>query len=58
MSSGLSRGDGLSKGVPLYSGTPFVRPPPLERPLDNVNLNINVLISTIDGNTPLERPLF
>ena len=27
------------------------RPPPLERPLHNVNLNINVLISTPD-----ERP--
>ena len=36
----------------MYSGTPFERPPPLERPLDNVNLNINVLISTSD-----ERPL-
>ena len=35
-----------------YSGTPFERPPSLERPLDNVNLNINVLISTPD-----KRPL-
>ena len=36
----------------LLSGRPDVRPPPLERPLDNVNLNINVLISNPD-----ERPL-
>ena len=36
---------------PLLRGHPDKRPPPLERPLDNVNLNINVLISTPD-----ERP--
>ena len=36
---------------PLLRGHPFERPPPLERPLHNVNLNINVLISTPD-----ERP--
>ena len=34
----------------IYSGTPFERPP-LERPFDNINLNINVLITT-----PYERP--
>ena len=33
----------------IDSGTPFERP--LERPFDNVNLNINVLIST-----PYQRP--
>ena len=32
----------------MYSETPFKRSFPLERPLDNVNLNINVLISTLD----------
>ena len=36
---------------PLLRGHPDERPTPLERPLDNVNLNINVLISTPD-----ERP--
>ena len=34
-----------------YSGTPFERPPPLEGPLNNVDLNINILIFTPD-----ERP--
>ena len=42
----------------LYSGTPFESSPwreatPLERPLDYVNLNINVLISTPDEKSPL-----
>ena len=32
----------------LLKGHPDERPPPLERPLDNVNLNINVLITTPD----------
>ena len=41
-----------------YSGTPFERPPPLERPLDNVNLNINVLISTPDERPPLLKGHF
>ena len=36
---------------PLLRGHPDERPPPLKRPLDNVNLNIYVLISTPD-----ERP--
>ena len=36
---------------PLLRGHPDERPHPLERPIDNVNLNINVLIST-----PGERP--
>ena len=37
---------------PLLRVHPEERPTPLERPLDTVNLNINVLISTPD-----ERPL-
>ena len=37
--------------LPFLRGHPYERPLPLERPLDNVNLNINVLISTPD-----ERP--
>ena len=36
---------------PLLRGHPDERPPPLERPLDYVNLNINVLFSIPD-----ERP--
>ena len=36
---------------PLLRGHPDESSPPLERPLDNVNLNINVLIFTLD-----ERP--
>ena len=39
------------------SEIPDERPPPLERPLDNINLNINVLISTRREATPLKRPL-
>ena len=31
---------------PLLRGHPDKRPPPLERPIDNVHLNINVFIST------------
>ena len=47
----------------MYSGTPLERPPlwvatPLERPLDNVNLNINVLISTPDERPPLLKGHF
>ena len=42
----------------MYSGTPFERPPPLERPLYNVNLNINVLISTPDERPPLLKGYF
>ena len=37
---------------PLLRGHPDERPPPLERPLDNVNLNMNVLISTPDERPP------
>ena len=33
---------------PLIRGHPDDRPPPLKRPLDNINLNINVLILTRD----------
>ena len=38
---------------PLMRGHPHEKPPPLERPLDSVNLNINVLISTPDERPPL-----
>ena len=43
---------------PLLRGHPNERPPPLERPLDNVNLNINVLISTPDERPPLLKGRF
>ena len=42
----------------LLRGHPDERPPPLERPLDNVNLNINVLISTSDERLPLLKGHF
>ena len=41
----------ISTVEPLLRGHPDERPTPLERQLDNVKLNINVLIST-----PNERP--
>ena len=43
---------------PLLRGHPDERPTPLERPLDNVNLNINVLISTPDERPPLLKGHF
>ena len=43
---------------PLLRGHPDERPPPLERPLDNVNLYINVLISTPDERPPLLKGHF
>ena len=43
---------------PLLRGHPDKRPPPLERLLDNVNLNINVLISTPDERPPLLKGHF
>ena len=43
---------------PLLRGHPDERPPPLERPLDNVNSNINVLISTLDERPPLFKGHF
>ena len=43
---------------PLLRGHPYERPTPLERPLDTVNLNIDVLISTPDERDPPARPLF
>ena len=43
---------------PLLRGQPDERPAPLERPLDNVNLNINVLISTPDEKPPLLKGNF
>ena len=39
-------------------GHPDERPTPLERPLDNVNLNINVLISPADKRLPLLKGHF
>ena len=43
---------------PLLRGHPHERPAPLERPLDNVNLNINVLISTPDKRPTLLKGHF
>ena len=43
---------------PLLRGHPDERPPPLGRPLDNVNLNINVLISTPGERPPLLKGHF
>ena len=43
---------------PLLRGQPDERPLPLERPLDNINLNINVLISTPDERPPLLKGHF
>ena len=39
-------------------GHPDERPAPLETPLDNINLNINVLISTPDEKPPLLKGHF
>ena len=35
-----------------FSGHPEERPPPLERPLNNINLNKNILISTPERDYP------
>ena len=43
---------------PLLRGHPDESPAPLERPLDNVNLNINLLISTPDERPPLLKGHF
>ena len=43
---------------PPLRGHPDERPPSLERPLNNVNLNINVLISTPDERPPLLKGHF
>ena len=43
---------------PLLRGHPDEKPAPLERPLDYVNLNINVLISTPDKRPPLLKGHF
>ena len=43
---------------PLLRGHPDERPLPLERLLDNVNLNINVLIFTPDKRPPLLKGHF
>ena len=40
-------------GEPHLRGHPIERPTPLERPLDNVNLNITLLISTPEERPPL-----
>ena len=47
-----------NKVEPLLRGQPDERPPPLERPLDNVNLNMNVLISTPDERPPILKGHF
>ena len=43
---------------PLLRADPVERPPPLERPLDNINLNTNVLISTPEERPPLLKGHF
>ena len=43
---------------PFLRGHPEERPTPLERPLGNVNLNINVLLSTPDKRPPLLKGHF
>ena len=43
---------------PLLRGQPDKRPPPLERPLDNVNLSMNIFISTPDERPPLLKGHF
>ena len=43
---------------PLLRGHPDERPNPMERPLDNVNLNRKVLISTPDERPPLLKGHF
>ena len=43
---------------PLLRGHPDERPTSLERPLDSINLNINVLISTPDERPPLLKGHF
>ena len=48
----------LNTVEPLLRGHPDERPPPLERPLDDVNLNVNVLISTPDKRPPLLKGHF
>ena len=42
----------------LLGGHPDERPPPLERPLDNANVNINVLIFNPDERSPLLKGHF
>ena len=44
--------------APLLRGHPDERPAPLERPLNNVNLNINVLILKLDEKPPLLKGHF
>ena len=50
----------LNEGTvkPLLIGHPDKRSNPLERSLDTVNLNINVLISTPDERPPLSKGHF
>ena len=48
----------ISTVEPLLRGHHDERPPPLVRPLANVNLNINVLISTPDERPPLLKGHF
>ena len=43
---------------PLLRSYLYERPPPVERPLDNVNLYINILISTSEERPPLLKGHF
>ena len=43
---------------PLLRGHPFKRPIPMERSQDNVDLNINILISIPDERPPLLKSHF
>ena len=43
---------------PLLRGHPDERSTPMERPLDTVNLNINLSISTYEGRPPLLKDHF
>ena len=43
---------------PLLRGHPNERPPPLERPIGDVNLDINILISTPDERPTLSKGHF
>ena len=54
----LLRGPYMNTVEPLLRGHPDERPPPLERPLDNVNFNISVLIFTPDERPPLLKGHF
>ena len=58
LSAHMKLGMFCSTVEPLFRGHPDERPPSLERPLDNVNLNINLLISTPVERLPLLKGHF